>query len=54
MFLYYKILNVFYYLIVTLIVGLIGWRLVKTDKFYNKVIAMLAIIMFALRLFMVR
>ena len=51
---YYTILNIFYYIITSCIIGLIGWRLVATTKLSNKIIAMLAILMFALRLLMVR
>ena len=51
---YYTILNIFYYIITSCIIGLIGWRLVATTKLSNKIIAMQAILMFALRLLMVR
>jgi len=51
---YYTILNVFYYVITSCIVGLIGWRMVVSTKLSNKIIAMLAILMFTLRLVMVR
>jgi hypothetical protein len=54
MHIYYTILKVLYYVITSCIVGLIGWRLVASTKLSNKIIAMLAILMFTLRLIMVR
>ncbi len=51
---YYIILEIFYYLFTIAIIGFIGWNVFKDRKITDKVIGGLALLMFVMRIFMIR
>ena len=51
---YYDILNVLYLIFVAVICVFIVWNVIKTRKVTDKVIGAIALIMFVLRLFLIK
>ncbi len=51
---YYAILRVFYLALAVTIAGFIGWNTYKTKKITDKVIGAVTLIMFALRILMIK
>lgn len=51
---YYLILEILYFLFIIPITGFIIWNFIKTKKITDKVIGAFAILMFILRIFLIR
>ena len=54
MYIYYKILFVFYLIIAVTITGFIGWNVFKSKKLSDKIVGAITLIMFALRILMIK
>ncbi len=51
---YYAILNVLYLIFVAVICVFVVWNVIRTKKVTDKIIGSLALIMFVLRLFLIK
>ncbi len=51
---YSKVLWVIYLVIAVVITGFIGWNTFKSKKLTDKIIGVLALVMFVLRIFMIK
>ena len=54
MYIYYKVLFVFYLVMAITIAGFIGWNTFKSKKITDKIIGAITLIMFALRILMIK
>jgi len=54
MYIFYKILLGFYFVVALLIAGFIGWNTFKSKKITDKVVGAITLIMFALRILMIK
>ena len=51
---YYKVLLGLYFVIAVVIAGFIGWNTFKSKKITDKVVGAITLIMFALRILMIK
>ena len=54
MYIFYKNLFVFYLIVAVAIAGFIGWNTYKSRKITDKIVGAITLIMFALRILMIK